>query len=75
MTHPQTSIQPLPGFKALKSMVYAGVFPLDATEFQQLEEAIGRVCRYMLCAFHLSRWKLTSRDSSRLRFLLRSSLH
>jgi hypothetical protein len=26
-------------------MVFAGVFPLDATDFTKLEEAIGRVSR------------------------------
>jgi translation elongation factor EF-4 len=43
VTHPNTKIEPLPGFKPLQSMVFAGVFPLDATDFQKLEEAIGRV--------------------------------
>lgn len=38
-----TSIEPLPGFKPMQSMVFAGVFPLDAQDFQKLEEAIGRV--------------------------------
>ncbi|KAH8089781.1 P-loop containing nucleoside triphosphate hydrolase protein [Filobasidium floriforme] len=43
VTHPNTKIEPLPGFKPLQSMVFAGVFPLDATDFQKLEEAIGRL--------------------------------
>lgn len=38
-----TNIEPLPGFKPMQSMVFAGVFPLDAQDFQKLEEAIGRV--------------------------------
>lgn len=29
----------------MQSMVFAGVFPLDAQDFQKLEEAIGRVSR------------------------------
>jgi translation elongation factor EF-4 len=38
-----TNIEPLPGFKPMQSMVFAGVFPLDPQDFQKLEEAIGRV--------------------------------
>lgn len=44
ITNVGAKIEPLPGFKPMQSMVFAGVFPLDATEFQKLEEAIGRVC-------------------------------
>lgn len=45
LTHATTTnIEPLPGFKPMQSMVFAGVFPLDAQDFQKLEEAIGRVC-------------------------------
>lgn len=44
LTHATTTnIEPLPGFKPMQSMVFAGVFPLDAQDFQKLEEAIGRV--------------------------------
>jgi len=33
-------------------MVFAGVFPLDATDFTKLEEAIGRVsCNFFLKAY------------------------
>ncbi|KAJ9127429.1 hypothetical protein QFC24_000837 [Naganishia onofrii] len=38
-----TNIEPLPGFKPMQSMVFAGVFPLDPQDFQKLEEAIGRL--------------------------------
>lgn len=34
---------PLPGFKPLQSNIYAGVFPLDATELPNLEESIARL--------------------------------
>lgn len=44
LTHATTTnIEPLPGFKPMQSMVFAGVFPLDPQDFQKLEEAIGRV--------------------------------
>lgn len=36
-------VDPLPGFKPMKAMVYAGVFPMDAGEFPQLEESINRL--------------------------------
>lgn len=35
-----TTVQPLPGFKPAKSMVYAGLYPVSADEFEQLNEAI-----------------------------------
>lgn len=41
-------VEPLPGFKPMKAMVYAGVFPVDSGEFPRLEEAIERV-RTLLC--------------------------
>lgn len=37
------SVDPLPGFKPMKAMVYAGVFPADNAEFTVLEEAINRL--------------------------------
>lgn len=36
-------VEPLPGFQPTKAMVYAGVFPVDSSEFPLLEESIGRV--------------------------------
>lgn len=36
-------VEPLPGFKPMKAMVYAGVFPMDSNDFTKLEEAIERV--------------------------------
>ena len=35
-----SAIVPLPGFKPAKSMVYAGLYPVSADEFEQLNEAI-----------------------------------
>ncbi|TXT06592.1 uncharacterized protein COLE_05923 [Cutaneotrichosporon oleaginosum] len=34
---------PLPGFQPMKAMVYAGVFPMDNSDFPQLEESIERL--------------------------------
>ncbi len=33
----------LPGFKALQQVVFCGLFPIDAAEFEQLREALGRL--------------------------------
>lgn len=37
------TVEPLPGFQPMKAMVYAGVFPLDGSEFVQLEESLNRL--------------------------------
>lgn len=36
-------VDPLPGFKPMKAMVYAGIFPVDSGDFPKLEEAIERL--------------------------------
>ncbi|TDL25027.1 GTP-binding protein lepa [Rickenella mellea] len=36
-------VEPLPGFIPAKAMVYAGVFPVDSTDFPKLEESIKRL--------------------------------
>ncbi|KAJ9088877.1 Translation factor guf1 mitochondrial [Entomophthora muscae] len=43
ITKNQTIPKALPGFAPAKPMVFAGVFPISASEFTQLEEAIGRL--------------------------------
>ncbi|KAL7422375.1 Translation factor guf1 mitochondrial [Cryptotrichosporon argae] len=41
--HVDKPVAPLPGFKPMKAMVFAGVFPMDSAEFPQLEESIERL--------------------------------
>ena len=41
--HDNSIVEPLPGFKAMRSMVFAGVFPTDSADFDKLEEAIERL--------------------------------
>ncbi|KAG9013242.1 Translation factor guf1 mitochondrial [Tulasnella sp. 427] len=36
-------VEPMPGFKQSKAMVYAGVFPVDSNDFPKLEESIARL--------------------------------
>ena len=38
-----TKIEPLPGFKQAKPMVYAGIYPLDTTEFNKLRDVIDKL--------------------------------
>jgi len=37
-------VQPLPGFKPAKPMVYAGLYPDDAGDFNSMREAIDKLC-------------------------------
>ncbi|KAI0819081.1 GTP-binding protein lepa [Irpex lacteus] len=36
-------VDPMPGFKPAKAMVYAGIFPVDSSDFPKLEESIKRL--------------------------------
>jgi translation factor GUF1, mitochondrial len=41
--HAKKEVTPFPGFKPAKPMVFAGIFPIDANEFQQVQEAIEKL--------------------------------
>ncbi|KAF5373944.1 hypothetical protein D9758_000732 [Tetrapyrgos nigripes] len=36
-------VEPMPGFKPSKAMVFAGIFPIDSSDFPKLEESIKRL--------------------------------
>ncbi|KAF7363657.1 Translation factor GUF1, mitochondrial [Mycena sanguinolenta] len=38
-----SAVDPMPGFKPAKAMVYAGIFPIDTSDFPKLEESIKRL--------------------------------
>src|SRR6202034_2435731 len=35
--------QPFPGFKAVQPVVFCGLFPVDAADFESLRDAMGRL--------------------------------
>ncbi|KAI1791641.1 GTP-binding protein lepa [Ganoderma leucocontextum] len=37
-------VEPMPGFKPAKAMVYAGIYPVESNDFLKLEESIKRLC-------------------------------
>lgn len=44
-------VEPMPGFKPAKAMVYAGIYPIDSNDFPKLEESIKRVRLLMVRSF------------------------
>jgi GTP-binding protein LepA len=38
-----SKVNPLPGYKDIKPMVFAGIFPKDGSEFEALREAMGKL--------------------------------
>jgi elongation factor 4 len=43
ISFPKSSITPFPGFKPAKPMVFAGIFPVDTSEFELLADAIEKL--------------------------------
>jgi GTP-binding protein LepA len=41
--HSRKPVTPFPGFKAAKPMVFAGIYPIDSTEYELLREAIEKL--------------------------------
>jgi elongation factor 4 len=41
--HAKKPVTPFPGFKPAKPMVFAGIYPVDTEEFNQLQEAIEKL--------------------------------
>ncbi|MCE2982897.1 MAG: translation elongation factor 4 [Parachlamydia sp.] len=41
--HKYPAANPLPGFKLISPVVYAGIYPIDATDFEALRDALGKL--------------------------------
>lgn len=38
-----STVKPLPGFKVAKSMVFAGIYPIDQSQFPELRNALEKL--------------------------------
>jgi GTP-binding protein LepA len=43
LVHSEDKVEPLPGYKEVKPMVYAGIFCAEGNEYEELREAIGKL--------------------------------
>lgn len=43
VSHPRSKVEPFPGFVPAKPMVFAGIFPVDSSDFELLSDAIEKL--------------------------------
>lgn len=43
ISHAGSTVEPLPGYREVKPMVYAGIFPKEGSTFERLREAMGKL--------------------------------
>ena len=53
----------LPGFKEVQPVVFCGLFPVDANDFEKLRESISKL-RLNDASLHASRWRPAPRSAS-----------
>ena len=41
--HSTSTVEPLPGFKKAKQMVFAGIFPVESNQFENLKESLAKL--------------------------------